>query len=73
MELSLADLLILLCEGRRYSLYLTHKIKEGKHEFNRRITAKLTDARNELGKVIVGKEDILDALFISILTRGHAL
>ena len=37
------------------------------------LQAKLTDARNELGKVIVGQEDILDALFVSILTRGHAL
>tara|TARA_Y100000589_G_C27169151_1_gene635936 strand:- start:899 stop:1867 length:969 start_codon:yes stop_codon:yes gene_type:complete len=35
--------------------------------------AKLTEARNELGRLIVGQEDVLDALFISILTRGHAL
>ena len=34
---------------------------------------KLIQARNELGKVIVGQEEVLDALFISILTGGHAL
>ena len=37
------------------------------------LQAKLTNARNELGNVIVGQEEVLDALFISILTRGHAL
>ena len=37
------------------------------------LQAKLTEARNELGNVIVGQEEVLDALFISILTRGHAL
>tara|TARA_Y100000589_G_C27170437_1_gene636442 strand:+ start:201 stop:1169 length:969 start_codon:yes stop_codon:yes gene_type:complete len=37
------------------------------------VQAKLTEARNELGRLIVGQEDVLDALFISILTRGHAL
>ena len=35
--------------------------------------ARLTEARSELGRLIVGQEDVLDALFISILTRGHAL
>jgi len=31
------------------------------------LQANLTDARNELGNVIVGQEEVLDALFISIL------
>lgn len=37
------------------------------------IQSKLRDARNEMGQLIIGQEEVLDALFISILTKGHAL
>jgi len=34
---------------------------------------KLNRARNELRKVIVGQDEILDALLVVLLTKGHAL
>lgn len=34
---------------------------------------KLKNARNELKKVIVGQDEILDSLLIVLLTKGHAL
>jgi MoxR-like ATPase len=34
---------------------------------------KLIRAREEAGKVIVGQDDILDSLFVALLTGGHAL
>lgn len=37
------------------------------------IQLKLRDARNEMGQLIIGQEEVLDALFVSILTKGHAL
>lgn len=42
-----------------------NRIKEIQH--------KLNNARLEMDRLIIGQEAILDALFISILTRGHAL
>ncbi len=34
---------------------------------------KIKSAREEIHKVIVGQESVLDALFITLLSRGHAL
>lgn len=34
---------------------------------------KLTLARNQIHRVIVGQEDVVEALFITLLSRGHAL
>ena len=37
------------------------------------LQTKINQAREELSKVIIGQEHILDALFIVLLTKGHAL
>ncbi|MCJ8346981.1 AAA family ATPase, partial [bacterium] len=37
------------------------------------LQAKIDQARNELKKVIIGQEEIVDSLFLVLLTRGHAL
>lgn len=42
------------------------------HEVNR-LTAKLTDLKQEIGKVIVGQQDTIDQLLITFLAGGHAL
>lgn len=34
---------------------------------------KIDQARNELKKVIIGQEEIVDSLFLVLLTKGHAL
>lgn len=39
----------------------------------RKLISKLTDLKKEIGKVIVGQEEILDQLLISFLAGGHAL
>jgi MoxR-like ATPase len=37
------------------------------------LTTQFADLRNEIGKVIVGQEEIIQQVFICLLCRGHAL
>jgi len=38
-----------------------------------RVKGAYSDLRNEIGKVIIGQEQIIKQLFVSILSRGHCL
>ncbi|MGY8916115.1 MAG: AAA family ATPase, partial [Flavobacteriales bacterium] len=37
------------------------------------LTAKLTDVKKEIGKIIIGQEETIEQLLIAFLAGGHAL
>ncbi len=60
-------------EGTENELPLRAETKSGAHSKMQAIQKFRGDVLNELGKIIVGQEDLIDQLLITLLSNGHAL